>query len=497
MMVVQMKLEKGSVARIVFPLAGSAMLLSPVPMLEYFAAATEQPSPGDTSAEDLLIDKFAAVRAKLSSSDPSKVPVTLRLADLLSERARKSSQHQIEFPTQLHPTQHQNDRARAIDLYLSVVDSAPADNQARIYLQVAHLYELNGEVDKAISSYEKLPALKVVGEAQLAEAEFARAEIYLRGRQLARARPLYQRLINGARPDLQGLAAHRLAWVDFHESRFKEAVEELVNILRSPRLLRRGTGAPSGESSGPDAQFQEEVSRDLATFMVKRGIQPDDRATLYELSPASCRIENLRTLAGEAERLGQSENALSIWRFLGEQQKGELDRCESWVHVARLEMASQKNSESLAAYRQAASAWERNGSCREERRCQDLRQLQKNFLLEWNSAQKENPSAELISAYEVYHRQFPSDDLMTIQMAQAARLRRDFARAFASLVEAAQNPGEHQEQALLAAIEIAEVAKNTNWLKQALELYVGKSDGAASDCGGAEGTDLGGGAEAW
>ena len=50
----------------------------------------------DEASRSLLIDKLGNVQRGLAPKDPSKVAVTLRLADLLSERARFDSMKEIE-----------------------------------------------------------------------------------------------------------------------------------------------------------------------------------------------------------------------------------------------------------------------------------------------------------------------------------------------------------------------------------------------------------------
>lgn len=57
-----------------------------VPLLLVAVSSTAQGN--DSNTQSFLIEKLQRVYSNLAPNDPSKVPVTLRLADLLAERAR-------------------------------------------------------------------------------------------------------------------------------------------------------------------------------------------------------------------------------------------------------------------------------------------------------------------------------------------------------------------------------------------------------------------------
>ena len=71
----------------------------------------------DKSSRDALINKLNQVQLKLAPNDPSKVPVTLRLADLLSDRARIESQEDLAHGCVSECKLGEADRKTAIGLY--------------------------------------------------------------------------------------------------------------------------------------------------------------------------------------------------------------------------------------------------------------------------------------------------------------------------------------------------------------------------------------------
>lgn len=93
--------------------------------------------------------------------------------------------------------------------------------------------------------------------------------------------------------------------------------------------------------------FQEEVSRDLATFMGRGGGSLTDFHLVYELSPENAKMTNYVILAQEFERPGMKKEALAAWYFVyGKQSKPE-ERIESSAHTfsLNLELGDKKTAD--------------------------------------------------------------------------------------------------------------------------------------------------------
>jgi hypothetical protein len=110
------------------------------------------------------------------------------------------------------------------------------------------------------------------------------------------------------------------------------------------------------------------------------------------------------------------------------------------------------------------------------------------LVLDWNRAEKKAPSDELSAAYKAYLSTFPEEADMTVWSAQVGRERKEFANAVAlysrgaqlysairkSAVKAEDKKGavEGLENALLGAIETAEISKDNVLLVSAYDSYL-------------------------
>lgn len=414
------------------------------------------------SVNDTLINKFTNVYSKIPVADPSRTALGLRLADLHAERAKEKSQMDLAAGSA--------DRQKALRYYKDSVDKAEIGQKPNVWIQMGHLYELNGENPKAAQAYEAVLQQKEATPTQVAEAHFSLGEMAFRAKNYGGAQKHYLKVMEIPQASSRGLAAYRSAWSDFHQSRVENGIQGLIKILKTPDLAKRSGSGPGVV----DTQFQEEVSRDLATFIVKRRVQESDLNLVASLSPENAKLSNLVFLAAEAERLGQYKEALKIWDFVLGVQKQPQDRLESQIHVAQLQLNLGQTKAAVESYEKTLELWGAAGTkCGNQ--CPEIKTRIKNFLVDWNKAEKKNPSAELLEGYKAYNRQFPDDATMALYLAQVARERKDYETAYQVFTKLGQTPGEGQEPALLSAIETAELAKNKEWLKEAGANYLARS----------------------
>jgi hypothetical protein len=102
-----------------------------------FAAHGDGDSVG-TSTQDLLIEKLEHVYKNLAPSDASKLPVTLRLADLYADRARVASMKELDSGCTVCEAGTQ-DRAKALRLYQEALPKTPESQRGRVLVQVASM----------------------------------------------------------------------------------------------------------------------------------------------------------------------------------------------------------------------------------------------------------------------------------------------------------------------------------------------------------------------
>lgn len=433
----------------------------------------------DTKTRDLLIEKLARVYAQLPSADASRSAIALRLADLYSERARSLAQAEIGAGCMVKCEAGREDRVQALSYYKDALAKTPEAARGKILAQVGHLYELTAQEPEAIAAYETVIKTSQVKD-ELAEARLSLGEIYFKRRRYSEARDQFAAVIAlNAKSQSRGLASYRLAWCEFNENHLDAAVDGLTVILRSPELLARAgdDGAPS-----IDRQFQEEVSRDFATFVARRGSGARDADRLWELSPETVRISNIVYLANETERLGQRDVAVAVWRYALGRQSQPLARLESLVRIAELERSQAPGQETNRDLEAALDLWpQAQGVCGEDQ-CHALKVRLRAVITDWNRAEKEKPSAELLVAYQRYLKSFADDDEMLVWAAQIARAREQYplavelnlraARLVTGSGPAAHDTGARVEKTLLSAIEAAEFAKDPALVKSAYAQYL-------------------------
>lgn len=425
----------------------------------------------DPASRNLLIDKLGKVQLTLAPQDSSRVSVTLRLADLLSERARIASMKEIESGCTVCKA-GDADRDKAIRFYKEVFDRVPMANRGKVMIQLGHLYEMTGKQKEARQFYEKTASESVDPNAK-AEAQLSLAEMLFKQNQFADARKSYREVLSVPTAQSRGLAAYRAAWCSFNLGQIETASTELQAVLSTPELMTRA-GVASGQS---DVQFQEEVSRDLATFLSKLSVQAVDVEKLYKLSPESTKLSNVTLLAAEAERVGRKKEALLVWNFVYEHQKKPADRLEVHLHRAPLYIEINDKTAGLTEMESAAALWKDLKGCGKAD-CAEMKKVWKQTIVVWNQAEKKAPTAELLAGYGHYLATFSDDAEMNLWASQVAKDLKNYPQAlklqqqaFAAMKEQ-KAPAEKMDSALLTSIEIAEASGQDELLKQAQDQYL-------------------------
>ncbi len=149
--------------------------------------------------QSLLISKLEKVTQSLADKDESKVSITLRLADLYSERARRDSMNEIEKGCVDKCVAGTADRTKALRLYTDILPRVPEVNKSKVIVQIGHLFQLNGQEDKALSFYSKVLDGSGAGNMSSdlkSEAHLSLAEIYFKRRDYKKASVHYQTILN-------------------------------------------------------------------------------------------------------------------------------------------------------------------------------------------------------------------------------------------------------------------------------------------------------------
>lgn len=443
----------------------------------------------DKSTRDLLIQKLTQVYATLAPADSARTALTLRLADLHAERARQDAMAELQGGCTVCNA-GKEDRQKALRYYQEVLPKLNDQQAAKVLPQVGHLFQMTGQEKLAVEAYEKVIRDGKQPEA-VAEAYLSLAEMGFKKREYASAKTHYQKFLSIPQSSSKGLAAYRIAWSDFNQGNLDPAIEGLKKVLTTPELSSRSA---TGGVVQVDKQFQEEVSRDLATFLARRPVTANDAKLLFDLSPESVKLPNLIYLAGEVERLGQVKAAVDLWRFSQERQTKPRSKVEGHLRLAQLEMELKNSKAAGQEFDLAMNLWAGAIGQAEDDQAKEMKARLRKLVLDWNRQEKNAPSDELNAAYRVYLKTFPQEADMTLWAAQVSRERKEYPDAVALYNRSAEiytqqakavNASiktddkkvnvEGLENSLLGAIETAEISKDASLLNSAYDSYLALS----------------------
>lgn len=433
----------------------------------------------DEAAQNRLIEKLSQVNMNLAPNDSSKTSITLRLGDLHAERGRRLANAELNQGC-TKCTAGDKDRKKSIELYNEVLPQLQSDQKSRVLTQIGHLNELIGQEAKAISIYEQL--LKSENASIVSEAQLSLAEIYFKKRNYPLALDYYNK-VKASHPSQKGLAMYRAGWSLFNMNKIEAAAQELKTVLSSQELLSRNVGG----AVSLDKQFQEEVSRDYATFISRLPFSEKHIEELYTLSPENAKLAHTQYLASEYERLGQVPAAIAAWRYVIQRQSNPQQRLEGHVHLAQLQAQHQQRDKAVQDFSQSLSLWKSLGTCTDDG-CKNLKIRLKQFVVDWSTLEKKEASPELLDAYKQYLAVFPEEHDLRLWQAQASQKKGEYEYAMNENLIVADKLTQEKtkaaltdsqktwlETALLGAIENAELSKKNENIDKATSEYLAKS----------------------
>ncbi|MCB0362869.1 MAG: tetratricopeptide repeat protein, partial [Bdellovibrionales bacterium] len=351
-----------------------------------------------------------------------------------------------------------------------------------VYAQMGHLYELTGEPNKAMKLYEHILDSEKTPDI-LAEAQISLAELMFRRRQYQNALIHYREALKFPEFRRRAYASYRVAWSQFNLGELDSAIAELVQLLKIPQQLNERNSVLAGNQS-VDVQFMEEVSRDLSTFIARRGLKMEDVESIYNLSPERIRLDNLNFLANELERLGQPIIAAKVWKFSEAKQSDPHKRLEAHIHLAELELHQGNKKGSLAELEKSLRLWGQSEVCKQAL-CKEFKNAIKNYIVNWNREEKSNPSDELSEAYDQYFAQFSDDLDMLVWAGMAEEKRKNWAKSLKQYSKALALYANAQadekaglpsyESLLLTQVEIGEKSENEDLSLLAIDNYLNLS----------------------
>ncbi len=370
----------------------------------------------DVETHSLLIEKLERVISQGDTNDVSVVEVRLRLADLLAERARL---HLLATEGQDSPPA-KKDRQRSLQHYIAIVEKVDNDRRAKVMMQMAHLHEGLGAPAKANALYERIvnEGTQTHPRTAVGQAYAGIGDLHYRKSEFAKALEKFKASFKLSSSDHKGWITYRIAWCHLNLGHTEVATQNLILILRSPELITRRNS--NGETE-VDTTFQEDVSRDLVSFLARGHLTIDKIHLLMELTPQRLRHESLRSLAKETERLGKKKNAITVWTLILEDSKDPVEIIDGFVHLAILEWGLNIKAQAVEQLAKATQVWQKHG-CKDKEECPAIQNRFRKLVVDWNRLEKERVSLELLQAYNVYNTQFDDQYDMHFWAAQTARI---------------------------------------------------------------------------
>lgn len=427
--------------------------------------------------QDLVIQKMERVLSVIDDSDPSWAPTQQRLADLLAERARDRFMLEVESKCD-NCKGSKDDRKRAIQIYEVLLKKLNSQEHGLVLFQLAHLYEMAGHHDKAISLFEEIIAnakSKKIPTAILSRSQAALGDLLFQQNKFNEARKHYVNALKDRGIQNRALLTYNLAWCDFNAEKLNAAILTLEGLLKDKNQITRDT--ETGRAY--DHAFHADILRDLATFYARKNIQDNEIHTFETLSPASNRKELMYHFASEADRLGQKQAAHKILnRYLSLPDLSKEERLEAFVRLAQVNYDRGQTKQSTQDFAKAAAAF-KSTRCDDSDKCDEIKKTMKRYVTELHRTKKLKPDHDLLNAYLVYIKTFPRDLEMANRGAQTAVETANFPLAIQIYRDISENQSftsKERQSALDSQISAAESSQNPQLRRESYLHYLKKTD---------------------
>lgn len=429
----------------------------------------------DLSTHDSLIKKLESVVSMQSNDTMYKQSqLALRLADLYAERARLLSLEKQGQGDQIYKDKIASDRSAAIQIYTRLLPNLKIQEKGRVLLQTAHLYLMMQKQDEAVKIYKEILAnARHHKKETIAAAQIQWADILFYKGEFASALNLFRAAAMIKENPRKGYSLYRAAWCQYNLGKTKEAQLQMIALLKNKNLFLKKEKTDHGTAMVTDIPFQEEVSRDLATFMARNDIVQSDITTLSQLSPTSARQKNLLYLATELDRTAKKKSALMVWAVIGQHNVDFVSQLEGQIQITRIQYDLGHKEKVLVEIDRSLVLLRTPECTKHQDECTLAQQNLKKIITEWGKAEERSPSTELILGFGKYTDAF--DDAEMSYWTGHSSLKRKLyneafnafsksARLFAKMDRSEARTARMFEGSLLGAIEAGEVS-NSDLLK--------------------------------
>ncbi len=429
-----------------------------------------------SDTQDLVINKMERLISNMDKKDSSYVPSQQRLADLLAERARIRFMSEVEANCD-GCNGSKADRQKAIKIYESLLAELNVNEHGPVLFQLAHLYQMAGQMTDAQRLYETIlkdAKKKKINALLVAKSHVGLADLLFAKAKFKDAHDHYVAALRNKELDNRSLITYNKAWCEFNQDQLATAIVTMETMLAKPELITRD----SEEGSTYDASFHADLMRDLSTFYSRRNISDKEINTFERLAPAANRKALLLGFADEASRLGQKQAANTILnKYLKDTTLTKEERLQAFVTLAQVNYDRGNSSKSTEDFAKAAAAYQ-DGGCDSKEKCAELQKTMKRYVTELHRSKKLKPDPDLLNAYQIYVKTFPSDIEMIQRGAQVAMEMNMYPTAiwlYRSISSGNHADKKQVNESLLNEVAAAEKSKDVELQKASYNNYLKNS----------------------
>jgi tetratricopeptide (TPR) repeat protein len=378
----------------------------------------------DLETHTVVIERLTQIIKDLDEKDASKVPSSLRLADLLSERSRLKALKEVEQNC-TNCLKSKEDRLSAVSYYEYVVPRLPDDMRGHAMIQKAHLHYALGQVSATEKLYKQITkeGRKKHSSLILGQAHASLGDVYFQKSDFKTAKKEYDLALSINETPQKGLIHYRLGWCLFNLGQTSKAISKLEMILKTPRL----TEIQTSEGVKQDESFKIDVCKDLASLYARTKITNKTIQNLLSLSPEGQKQQNLHYLGTEADRLGKKKESALVWVVYLDNTGKDKEALDAQIRLMKLKRDMGDSKGALQTFENVKNLWKDPGC---GKKCDELQGQIKNWITSWNREEKKSLSNELTLAYITYTSIFPTDEEMILWGAGVAQQRKQYSQAF-------------------------------------------------------------------
>ncbi|MDB2426081.1 hypothetical protein N9W41_00895 [bacterium] len=419
-------------------------------------------------AEKMDINTHTMVINKLETSlnnGARTANLTLRIADLYSERAR------LKFMKEEDKNCNgclgsKADRSQAIKYYNSFLNFKVnnATQVSKVMTQIAHLYNLTNKQQKAIQLFTRIIKTRSFPSVIKSNATVALADIYYIQHKYKKALKYYKQSLRFKNEEQNLYAKYRISWSQFNLGQIKNSIKTGFKNLQSSVI-----------ANYPNLHLDQ--AKSMVSFLTPYNYSVSHLRLLDNTSPNSTSESNLLLLAKESFRVGKLNESKMAWYYIDGKYSNKKNQLTAQVYLASISYKSGQKPQVSKHLDRVATLWTSN-NCVKSKACADEQALLIKIYKDWTDAIRSKRSKQYLSMLNVYNVIFPDNlDLIYKQASLADSSGRinesvKFYKKSISLAKTklnskltdkeAKNYTQLLESSLLAVIKILEKTQSPN-----------------------------------